>query len=186
MGHCRCSPVARWRICTFFFSQEMCKKKTKKQTAYGGSPARHKRWLQKSKLWFELNRIGSSKENKWIKARRVLWVDSKWFPERTAVCEGFWPRSQWLLLAESPDIDRSCASVCSICPAKICHHRGPPANAIAQPLWETGPSGVSKLLSAHVAASSLLLAVAITSPADTPPWWVIYLFLHSGLYRLAL
>lgn len=38
--------------------------------------------------------------------------------------------SQWLLLAESPDADQSCASVCFIRPAKICPRRGPPSNAI--------------------------------------------------------
>lgn len=34
-------------------------------------------------------------------------------------------------------------------PVKICHRRGPPANAIAQPLWEKSPSGASKILSAR-------------------------------------
>lgn len=53
-------------------------------------------------------------------------------------------------------------------------------------LWETASLGVSKILSARVTASLLLLAVALTAPADTHPWWVIYLLLHAGLSRQTL
>lgn len=36
-------------------------------------------------------------------------------------------------------------------------------------LRETAPLGVSKILSVRVAASLLLFAVSLTTPADTPP-----------------
>lgn len=98
-----------------------------------------------------------------------------------------WPEWQRLLQAEWTQMLSLTNSVQAIIIYLACvdlssqrtHHR----NAIATPLWRTGPLGVIRY---YQPMSLVAFIVRPANPEVTLPRWVIYLFLHGRLYRQSL